>query len=111
MIIKHWLARFHFTAGVKHLADTDGCYWLVDEIAFAQPWLRTVPFQVWRLEVNLAKGTALLTAHADWSSQDPAAFPALYSKRIPFTDFPRASLKLYVEQGESAPVLLLPEEH
>ena len=46
-----------YTEGVRHVADTAGACWLIDEIAFAQkhaPRLRNEDFQTWELMVQLA---------------------------------------------------------
>ncbi len=52
---RHGLARnVLYTEGAQHVAESGGAYWLLDEIAFAQP-IREVAaeaFQVWRLKVN-----------------------------------------------------------
>jgi len=44
-----------FTDGAKYVADAAGAYWLLDEIALAQRFVKEVAtkrFQVWKLTVN-----------------------------------------------------------
>ena len=51
---RHWLPRFHYTEGVRFLAERTRCYWLIDLIAILQlrawkdAWLR--PTVLARLE-------------------------------------------------------------
>jgi hypothetical protein len=57
---EHWYRfgldpRITCTDGAKHVADTAGAYWLLDEIALAQRYVKEVAaegFQVWKLAVN-----------------------------------------------------------
>lgn len=79
-----------FTDGAKHVADTGGAYWLLDEIALAQRYKRRVAaeaFQCWTLKVK-ADHTARLTCE-DGNGK------AVYAKRIPFTDFPLPEIALW----------------
>jgi hypothetical protein len=61
---RHALVRdVLFTDGAKYVADQAGAYWLLDEIALAQRYDKTVAgeeFQLWKLTVN-ADRTATLT--------------------------------------------------
>ncbi len=53
---RHGLVRgIRFTDGVKYVADHGGAYWLLDEIALAQRFVKAVmatPFQAWKLAVQ-----------------------------------------------------------
>ena len=53
---RHGLVRsIVFTDGAKYIADAAGAYWLLDEIALAQRFVKAVAaeeFQVWKLAVN-----------------------------------------------------------
>src|SRR5204862_7843384 len=72
-----------YTDGVRHVAETAGGYWLIDEIAFAQRGNRRVgaeEFQSWELRVN-ADHTATLTC-------EDGDGCAVFSKEIEYTDFP-----------------------
>jgi hypothetical protein len=102
---RHGLVRnVTFTDGVKFLAENAGAFWLVDEVAFAQhnKKVRGEEFQVWTLtrDVGELKSGATLTC-------DDGNGNVVFTKRIPFTDFPLAEIKLYFEGG----VILLPSEH
>jgi hypothetical protein len=96
----HWLK---FTDGVRYLAEETEAFWLLDRIAFAQPyakqdaWLRE--FQLWELHVREDRSAVLICSR---DSEDEA-----FRTGIPSTDFPLDYMKLYVEGG----VLLLPSEH
>jgi len=99
---RHWLPRFHYTEGVRFLAEHTRCYWLIDLIAILQlrawkdAWLRQ--FQLWELFVKDGRG--ILACSRD---SDDVAF----RQTIETTDFPIAYVHLYVEGG----VLMLPSEH
>ena len=80
-----------FTDGVKHVADAGGAYWLLDEIALAQRYEKRVAgeeFQHWKLAVNLDTHKGVLTC-------DDGNGNIVFSKRIPFTDFPLSEITLY----------------
>lgn len=99
---EHYLLKWIlYTDGVQYLAEHAGAYWLIDEIAFAQKILRKHPeqhLQIWKLKVK--EGTALLTCIGDKET-------TLYSKRIPFTDFPLDEFTLYFANN----VIHLPSEY
>ena len=91
-----------FTDGVKYVADRVGAYWLLDEIVLAQRFEKAVAaeeFQLWELRVaeNLS---ATLTC-------DDGSGHIVYSKEIPFTDFPACGVKLYMCNS----VIHLPSEY
>jgi hypothetical protein len=91
-----------FTDGAKYVADQAGAYWLLDEIAIIQPHNALVAaeeFQVWKLAVN-ADQTAELTC-------DDGNGRVIFSKEIPYTDFPPEGIKLYYTNN----VILLPGEY
>jgi hypothetical protein len=98
-------ATVYLTDGVRYLADAAGCWWLVEEISFAQKQVRKDPvldeFQIWILKVDLEKKSAELQCLRD--TNDVA-----YSKVIVFTDFPLPEIKLYV--GPEG-VICLPSEN
>ena len=89
-----------YTDGVQHVAETGEAYWLLDEIALAQS-IKTIQaeeFQVWRLVVE--NGSGMLTC-------DDGNGRVVYAKRIDYTDFPLAEIKLYFTDS----VLMLPREY
>jgi hypothetical protein len=91
-----------FTDGAKYVADQAGTYWLLDEIALAQRGNNRVAaeaFQLWQLTVN-PDYTAALTC-------DDGNGNVVYSKAIPYTDFPLQEIALYFTDG----VILLPSEY
>jgi hypothetical protein len=102
---RHWTRRLVYTDGVKYLAEQGSAFWLIDAIASFQalPKVqnngRLQEFQFWTL-TREGIGAVLECR------EDSGAVPAI-TQRIPFTDFPLDSVKLYVESG----VLLLPSEH
>lgn len=100
---RHGLVRnILFTDGAKYVADKAGAYWLLDEIALAQRYEKSVAaeeFQLWKLTVN-PDHTAVLTCE-DGNGE------AVLSKNIPFTDFPLDEIKFYVTNN----TILLPSEY
>ncbi len=100
---KHWLG-LKYTDGVKYLCDSCQSYWLIDAIASYQtrkfltdPML--AEFQCWTLKVNPDKSATLT---CERNTDDIAV-----KQKIPFTDFPLNSIKLYLTDR----VLLLPSEY
>jgi hypothetical protein len=91
-----------YTDGVKYVADKAGAYWLIDEIAFAQRYEKSViieDFQCWKLKVN-PDCTATLTC-------DDGNGNIVYTKPISLTDFPIEEIQLFYTNN----TLLLPSEY
>jgi hypothetical protein len=91
-----------FTEGAQFLAERGGAYWLLDEIALIQPHNKAVAaqeFQVWKLKVN-ADRSAVLTC-------DDGNGNIVFTKRIPFTDFPLDEVTLWFANN----TIYLPSEH
>lgn len=99
---QHGLVRsITYTDGAKYVADEGGAYWLLDEIALAQRFntrVKSEPFQVWTLVVHDRE--AVLTC-------DDGNRNIVYTKPIPFTDFPLPEIRLYFTDD----VILLPSEY
>jgi hypothetical protein len=79
-----------------------GAYWLLDEIALAQRYEKSVAgeeFQLWKLKVN-PDHTATLTCE-DGNGK------TVYGKAIEYTDFPLPEIALYFTNS----VILLPSEY
>jgi hypothetical protein len=99
---RHGLVRsVLFTDGAKHVADAGGAYWLLDEIALAQRFIKAVAaeeFQVWELSVKDNAG--VLTCE---DGNDNTVF----LKYIEFTDFPLPEITLYFTNN----TILLPSEY
>lgn len=102
-VFRHSLNRgVLYTEGAQYLAEHAGAYWLLDEIAFAQPHHQAVAneaFQVWMLTVRPDK-TATLTC-------DDGNDNVVLTKQIPYTDFPLDTVKLYFAND----VIHLPSEY
>jgi hypothetical protein len=100
---RHGLARsILFTDGAKYVADKAGAYWLLDEIALAQRFEKSVAaeeFQLWKLTVKPDHTAVLACEHGNGE--------AVLSKAIPFTDFPLDEIKFYVTNN----TILLPSEY
>ncbi|MCW3476288.1 DUF6876 family protein [Limobrevibacterium gyesilva] len=91
-----------FTDGAKYVADTAGAYWLLDEIAIIQPYEKAVSaeeFQVWTLKVRPDQTATL--------SCDDGNGNIVFTKEIPFTDFPCEEITLWFANN----VILLPSEY
>jgi hypothetical protein len=92
-----------FTDGAKYVADAGGAYWLLDEIALAQRYEKSVAaeaFQLWKLTVDLDKKSAVLEC-------DDGNGRVVFSKAIEFTDFPLTEVSLYFTDH----TILLPSEY
>jgi Family of unknown function (DUF6876) len=104
---EHWyrhglVPSITFTDGAKYVADAAGAYWLIDEIALAQRYDKAVAaeeFQVWKLTVKDNDSATLVCEDGN----DKAVF----TKEIPFTDFPREGVTLWFTNN----VIYLPSEH
>ena len=100
---RHGMVRhIIYTEGAAYLAEAGGAYWLLDEIALAQAFNRKVkaePFQVWTLTRN-ASGSGAVLRCEDGNDRH------IYTKRIPFTDFPLETIALWVENN----TIYLPSE-
>jgi hypothetical protein len=100
---RHALVRdVLFTDGAKHVADTGGAYWLLDEIALAQRYKKKVAaeeFQLWTLKVKDNRMAKLTCEDGNGN--------AVYAKPIPFTDFPLDEISLYFCNS----TILLPSEY
>jgi hypothetical protein len=106
-----------YTEGVQHLIlestgvigangqRCNGAFWLLDAIASHQPQAKKAcdGFQLWTLTLHDqgASSGATLRCRAD-SDQEP-----IITQEIEYTDFPLASVKLYVIDN----VVLLPDEY
>jgi hypothetical protein len=90
------------TDGAKYVADAAGAYWLLDEIAIAQKYVKEVAaeeFQVWKLTVNPDSTATLICEDGNDN--------VVSTKQIPFTDFPPEGVTLWFENN----VIYLPSEH
>jgi hypothetical protein len=91
-----------YTDGARYVADEGGAHWLLDAIALAQRFVKSlagVPFQVWKLSVRPDQ-TATLTCE-DGNDH------VVYTQQLEFTDFPVAHVTLWFANG----TIYLPNEH
>lgn len=99
---RHGLVRtILLTDGARYVADNAGAYWLLDEIALAQVddgQVAREAFQLWVLMVDGSEATL---------SCEDGNGTAVFSKHIPFTDFPAPGIRLYCCEG----VIMLPSEY
>lgn len=103
VIYKHSLFSGRYTEGVQYVCHVGGAYWLLDSILGANAGnakLRKEAFQVWTLQVDKEKKSAVLRA-ADGNGN------VLHEQAIAFTDFPLDEIKFYRADG----VLMLPSEY
>ena len=104
---EHWYRfgldpRITCTDGAKYVADQGGAYWLLDEIALAQKSEKAVAaeeFQVWVLKVNADRTASLSCGDGNNNT--------VYTKEIPFTDFPADEITLWFANN----TIYLPSEH
>lgn len=93
--------KYHYTEGVKFVAEEAGAYWLLEKILSNQilPEIKGEGFQLWKLTVD-EKKAALLTC-------DNGNGVIVYQETIDTTDFPLKKISFYFTDS----VLLLPSEY
>ena len=88
------------TDGIIALAESAGCYWLLDVIISHQTNNKLDPsFQVWELIRNKNDDNVIIKGYNDKTK--------IVTQKIPFTDFPLEEIKLYLIDG----IILLPSEY
>lgn len=97
------------TDGVRWLAENAGCFWLMDEIGAAQASSKIKGnegcqfIQFWTLKVKDNKAELVCEEDTD---------KPVYSKKIPYTDFPLPEIRLYVQRADERTfVVMLPSEY
>jgi len=93
------------TDGVKYLATTAGCYWLLDIIVSYQPQLKNQGFQVWKLSRNA--DNSYPTEGAWVVTCEDGNGNALIKQYIEYSDFPMNTAEVWFIDG----VMLLPSEY
>lgn len=104
---EHWCRhginrRVVFTDGAKYIAGEGGAYWLLDAIAIAQLYEKSVSgegSQVWKLTVNPDRSASLVC--------DDGNHNFVNTHQIEFTDFPIDEIKFYSTDN----TILLPSEY
>lgn len=102
---KHFTG-FLYTDGLQYVAETGGAHWLIDAICTNAKHQKKITqnarlrdFQLWILTVKEDK-SATLCCYED------SGMPLAFTQKIPYTDFPLKSIKLYLENN----TLCLPSE-
>ena len=100
-----YMGNVVLTDGTKYLADRAGAYWLMDVVASWQTAKKVAceHFQLWKLEVKEDKKATVL---ADDGNGNEIA-----RQKIPYTDFPLRSQRLYLVNDGRYRVLMLPSEY
>jgi len=94
------------TDGVKWLATAAECFWLLDIIASYQKNRKLdQEFQVWKFETLPQEKQRYYNCMAEMQGYNDTDL--VIRQKIPFTDFPLETLKLYYIRG----VILLPSEY
>jgi len=93
------------TDGTKYLADRAGAYWLMDVVASWQTAKKVAceRFQLWKLDVKEDKKATVVA--------DDGNGKEIARQKIPYTDFPLRSQRLYLVNDGRYPVLMLPGEY
>ena len=97
-----FMRKVLYSDGAKYVAEKGGASWLLDDIAFAQRDHKRIAaeaFQLWRLRVHPGRSATLTCEDGNGH--------AVFTKAIPFTDFPLEEITLYCAHG----VILLPSEY
>ena len=91
---------FHYTEGVRYVAQSANAYWLLEAIMSKQlkPALQKQPFQQWKLTVTGRRGKLIC---------DDGDGKVLHDQSILFTDFPETGVVIWLVDK----VLLLPSEY
>ena len=90
---KRFPPGIYLTDGIKYVADRASAYWLFSDVSILiKGKYKTVPFQVWSLDVR-PDTTARLTMRED-SGQ-----PLLHDQTIEYTDFPVGTFEFWAVQG------------
>jgi hypothetical protein len=100
--------RYHsllLTDGAFYLAEKAECFWLMDVIwshAMEKHWYGKEDFITCKLTVQDTVGDVVF---------DDGNGRILVTQHIPFTDFPLDHVQLFIVQGESNLVVMLPGEY
>lgn len=114
---KHTLCSYLlYTDGIKDMAETLQCYWLVDMIASYIPdmfkFANKMSSDRFVFPTVVAENNkATFKIISERYNGDEAKEVALIKQRIPFTDLPDGEYKLYLEYNGSKWVLFLSSEY
>jgi hypothetical protein len=81
--------RIFYSDGIKFLADSASCWWLVDDIVLTQIFsmISAIKFQIWILE-KTGKKRAVLRCESEHGT-------VLFTKIIPYSEFPLPRVVIY----------------
>jgi len=96
---QHWTKRGYWTQGINDMAEKYKAFWLIDVVMSYQHKLWKYPFQIWTIKSENEKAVVEMT--------DDVNQPVLIRQKIPFTDFPEGTLKMYYIDN----ILLLPSKY
>ena len=82
-----------YTDGMKYVADETKAYWLIDIVMSYQPKHKDKTFQLWKIEVDQEKNTAVVTARED------IGLEPFVRQKIGYTDFPVKEFEFYCCDG------------
>lgn len=103
---RHALTGMTYSQGVRHVAEEAGAYWLIDAILISSRCRklqqRCSGLEFWTLTVK--DGAAVLVCTD--GGMNGEAEQVVYSQQIQHTDFPLATINLYLDGG----ILCLPGE-
>lgn len=95
--------NIRLTDGTRYLADTVGCYWLMDAIAsHIQRLDKREIFTSCKLSVTNSSATLII----DDGNQN-----VLATQKIPYTDFPLEAINLYACFDGKQWIIMLPSEY
>jgi len=106
---KSFPSGVYLTDGIKYVADRASAYWLFSDVSILiKGKYKTVPFQVWSLDVR-PDNTARLTM------REGSGEPLLHDQMIEYTDFPVGTFEFWAVQGyverETDFVIMLKSEY
>ena len=83
----------YLTDGIKYVADRVGAHWLFSDVGvLIKCNYKTMPFQVWRLDVHADKTATLCM-------QEDSGEPFSHNQKIDYTDFPVGQFVFWAVQG------------
>ena len=83
-------SKIFYSDGIRYLADSATCYWLLDDIVSAQTYsvVSKVKFQIWTIE-KIGKRSAVLWCEDEHGTK-------LFRKTIAYTVFPLKRVVIYM---------------
>jgi uncharacterized protein (DUF927 family) len=111
-LVSRMYPNYIITDGVKKLAETYQCYWLLTDFVFCmnslKPKVKQEEFQVWELSRNV-KGQDAFTVRCHDGDKGNGEV-TLFKQVVPYSDFQDDYLRLFFERSNKHMVLMLPCE-